>query len=137
MRVDVCALVQYLRARQPALFAALASLPATLQKVHYKRERPVHMVYRRPHVALDNVGHITGLFWAPPFEGPPLLAPHHMDLYFDAYLAYSNAVQEFTTECVAVRCCPWWWSRSPHWHDSPPPPPPSPHTRIPQSNARV
>jgi hypothetical protein len=91
---------QYLRARQPALFSALASLPCTLEKVHYKRERPVHMVYRRPHVALDNVGHVTGLFWAPPFEGPPMLSPHHMDLYFDAYIAFNDAVQEFASEYV-------------------------------------
>jgi hypothetical protein len=45
----------------------LAVLHPTLQ-VHYKRANPVHLVYRRPHVSLDNLGRVNGLFWAPPFE---------------------------------------------------------------------
>jgi hypothetical protein len=47
-----------MRAHHPELFRALVTIPATFQKIHYKRSQPVHMVYRRPHLALDSNSNI-------------------------------------------------------------------------------
>ena len=93
-----------LRHVDPCAFAVLAQVPATFQKVHYQRERPVHMVYRRPHFAVSPEpwssgphamaqklpGPLTGVFWAPPFEGPLRVHPGWVDAYFDAYSAWAR-----------------------------------------------
>ncbi len=54
--------MQYIRQKDKAMFDALVSLPCTLQKVHYRRANPVHMVYRRPHIAVDDCGEIKYAF---------------------------------------------------------------------------
>lgn len=127
----------------PQHFLALATLPTTFQKVHYRRSQPAHIVMERPvfalnryHMAMDaraagttagtsaaegRVGgagptsglsfagsaaaqpwsleaaaaaaspdgslapYVTGIFWAPPFEGPLRLAPEDLPRYYAAY----------------------------------------------------
>lgn len=99
--VDAVAAAEALRACDPRSFVTLASVPVTLQKIHYSRERPAHMLYRRPAVAVaapaamgfelggaaDDAsdddwaraaaaaGPVTTVSWAPPFEGA-LRVPH-------------------------------------------------------------
>ena len=50
--VDAVAAGEALREVDPRAFVALATVPVTLQKIHYKREHPAHMVYRRPALAV-------------------------------------------------------------------------------------
>ena len=89
---------QYLRHEKPEIFHTLATVPHTLQKIHYHRDYPVHMVYRRPHIALSSYGDISSIFWAPPFEGPLKVAPQYVDKYFDAYIAFGQAMQTLADE---------------------------------------
>ena len=63
------------------------------QKVHYARERPVHMVYARPCFALSAAWHnptLTGVFWAPPFEGPLRVPEADVAPYFAAYASFAS-----------------------------------------------
>ncbi len=43
----------------------------------------------------------SSVFWAPPFEGPLAVAPDMVDLYFDAYVAFGNAIEALSHECVS------------------------------------
>ncbi len=46
------------RTKRPEMFETLSKIPATFQKVHLDRARPVIMVYRRPHIVLDARGSV-------------------------------------------------------------------------------
>jgi hypothetical protein len=46
--------------------------------------------------------HIYILLFALLVQGPPLLAPHHMEDYFAAYLAYWDTMQAFDSECESL-----------------------------------
>ena len=66
------------------LFQVLALVPATFEKIHFDRAWPVYMRYRRPHIAVNDQTQITGIFWAPQFEGtvePHILAVTWLDFY--------------------------------------------------------
>lgn len=56
--LDGYRVAEYVRSVSPSLFHTLATVPCTLQKIHYNRDVPVHMVYRRPHVSLNSCGDI-------------------------------------------------------------------------------
>lgn len=58
------------RDKFPVDFENLTQIPATFQKVHFDRKRPVCMIYQRPHIVVNEHKQITGVNWAPPFEGP-------------------------------------------------------------------
>jgi hypothetical protein len=95
---DVVAAADALREVNPRAFVTLATVPLTLQKVHYRRSQPAHMVYRRPMIAVESegalgaalgaalgrgsslseadwaraahaAGEVRSVSWAPPFEG--------------------------------------------------------------------
>ncbi len=86
--------------RQPAHFKTLVRTNATFQKIHYDRQVPVHIVRRRPHITVAEPfqsgdgtaaaapAEITGLYWAPPFEGPLSIPPADVPLYYEAYAAF-------------------------------------------------
>ena len=42
------------RQQYPHYFDVLTKIPATFQKIHMDRERPVCMVYQRPHIVLNH-----------------------------------------------------------------------------------
>ncbi len=58
------------REKFPIDFENLTEIPATFQKIHFNRNRPVCMIYQRPHIVVNGHKQITGINWAPPFEGP-------------------------------------------------------------------
>lgn len=117
--VDALDAGEQLRARDPDAFATLARVPGTFQKVHYARDRPVHMVTQRTVFATSRawqpdgavaaaaesgggcaaanaamLGPLTGVFWAPPFEGP-LRVPHRdVAPYYRAYAAFAQLLAE-------------------------------------------
>jgi len=91
--VDAVAAAEALRATNPAAFDTLTQVPATFQKIHYDRPDPVHLVYRRPHIAVNHAGDVVGVFWAPSFEGPLLAAPERVPEYFLAYRAFANILE--------------------------------------------
>lgn len=50
--LDLSAVAEALRRADPRAFVTLATVPVTLQKVHYAREEPAHMIYRRPAISV-------------------------------------------------------------------------------------
>jgi gamma-butyrobetaine dioxygenase len=98
--MDGLAAARDFAAAHRAAFDALARLPTTFQKVHYARDTPAHIVARRPIFAVDayltaraGAGAppvVTGLFWAPPFEGPLALDASDHAEYYAAYAAWAQ-----------------------------------------------
>ena len=89
---DTFVLAELLREREPEAFATLVRVCATFQKSHAERENPAQMLYQRPHIVTDNGsadGHVTSVFWSPPFEGPLDVAPEDVTGYYAAYDAFS------------------------------------------------
>mmetsp|Transcript_69604 Transcript_69604/g.112930 ORF Transcript_69604/g.112930 Transcript_69604/m.112930 type:complete len:246 (-) Transcript_69604:6-743(-) len=91
--VDGFAAAEKLRSTNPDAFKTLTEIPATFQKIHYDRAEPVHLVYRRPHISLNNDGEVIGVFWAPSFEGALLAPRERVPEYFRAYRAFANILE--------------------------------------------
>jgi alpha-ketoglutarate-dependent taurine dioxygenase len=96
--VDAFAAAETLRTTNPAAFDTLTQVPATFQKIHYDRAEPVHLVYRRPHIAVNHAGDVVSVFWSPAFEGPLLAAPERVQEYFFAYRTFANILEGRTRE---------------------------------------
>mmetsp|Transcript_17189 Transcript_17189/g.40457 ORF Transcript_17189/g.40457 Transcript_17189/m.40457 type:complete len:472 (-) Transcript_17189:44-1459(-) len=92
--MDYVAVLEELRAVHPDAFAVLSRVAATFQKVHYERERPVDLVYQRPHIWLNDAGDIIGGAWAPSFEGPPRLPARDAQAYYEAYHVLAGMLED-------------------------------------------
>jgi alpha-ketoglutarate-dependent taurine dioxygenase len=115
--VDGFFAAEELRRRDPAAFATLTRVPATFQKVHYDRASPVHIVAQKPHITVDRsllprrvtgsggpasssdveaaaAGDITGVSWAPQFEGPLRVPAADVDEYYAAYAAFAHVLRD-------------------------------------------
>ena len=95
--IDAFAAAERLRARSPAAFEVLSSVPATFLKDHSRRARPVLLSYRRPHIALEpRTRRVVGAFWSPPFEGPLLadgLSAAAVGEYYRAYQLFHDEIR--------------------------------------------
>ena len=91
--VDAVAVAETLRLVDPEAFHVLTKVPATFQKIHYDRPEPVHLVYRRPHISVNNAGDVIGVFWAPSFEGALLVPRERVCEYFRAYRKFANLLE--------------------------------------------
>jgi alpha-ketoglutarate-dependent taurine dioxygenase len=87
--LDGLAAGEALRASAPAAFATLARVPATFQKVHYARAEPAHMEAQRPIFTLGAGGALTGVTWAPQFEGPLRVPAEDVAPFFEAYAQFA------------------------------------------------
>lgn len=56
---------QRLRSCKPRSFATLCELPNTFQKVHYKRDKPVHIVYQRHHIVVNHLQQVRSCVLSP------------------------------------------------------------------------
>jgi hypothetical protein len=61
--LDVFMAAHEFREEYPKHFKALTKLPATFQKIHFNRERPVYMIYQRPHIVLNHLNKIISVNW--------------------------------------------------------------------------
>ena len=77
-------------------FDTLTRVPATFQKVHYKRDRPVDLIYSRCHIHVNKRGEVAAVYWAPAFEGPLRVPPGDVIPYFRAYAAFGSAMHEMS-----------------------------------------
>jgi gamma-butyrobetaine dioxygenase len=68
--LDSFMVVEKFQQEFPKYFDILTKIPATFQKIHFHRSRPVCMIFKRPHIVLNNRGQVMAVNWAPPFEGP-------------------------------------------------------------------
>jgi hypothetical protein len=96
--------LQRLRVSDPEAFRTLTRVPATFQKVHYKRERPVELVFSRCHIHLNKRDEVTAVYWAPPFEGPLRVPAEDVMPYYRAYKAFGQVIADTSkTRCVRSR----------------------------------
>jgi hypothetical protein len=86
---DAFAVARRLRAADPALFRALLRHPVTFSKVHFERQYPASLQYRRPVVVVsqDSAGEpeILSVNWSPQFEAPLHIDPSEAALFYQAY----------------------------------------------------
>lgn len=89
--VDTFQVADDFRAQHPGLFRHLVRIPATFQKIHMNRKRPVCMVYQRPHIVVNNQDQVIAVNWAPPFEGPLRgLSQDDIKSYYESYIVFSR-----------------------------------------------
>jgi hypothetical protein len=50
------------------------------------------MMYRRPHIVIDDTGAVVSVNWSPPFEGPLSVSPDFVEGYYRAYTAFERMV---------------------------------------------
>lgn len=93
------------RAAFPKHFSTLTTTPATFQKVHYDRDRPVHMVYQRPHIQVNHRGEVIAVHWSPPFEGPLRVHPDLVEPYYQAYHRFAKWLQD-SEDVIELRSQP-------------------------------
>lgn len=90
--LDTLPVVEQLKQEHPHHFHTLTRVPATFQKMHFDREKPVVMKYRRPHIAVDHHGKVVAVTWSPPFEGPLCVAEELVEDYYAAYTCFKNLI---------------------------------------------
>lgn len=91
--VDAWHIAEQMRFQHPREFATLTRIPATFQKIHLQRERPVYMKYQRPHIMLGPDDQVTAINWAPPFEGPLSVKEEDVEPYFEAYHLFATLLE--------------------------------------------
>ncbi|GAV03969.1 hypothetical protein RvY_14322 [Ramazzottius varieornatus] len=96
--IDGFDVAEKMRYKFPAEFNVLCSTPVTFEKIHYEREWPVHMRYRRPHIVINDKREITGFFWAPQFEGPFFASEGNVERYYDAYRKLASLIDASPTK---------------------------------------
>ena len=96
---DAFAVARRLRAADPALFRALLKHPVTFSKVHFERQYPASLQYRRPVVVVSRDSpadtaaaqdsadepEIVSVNWSPQFEAPLHIDPSEAALFYRAY----------------------------------------------------
>ncbi|KAK7504865.1 hypothetical protein BaRGS_00003893, partial [Batillaria attramentaria] len=95
---DTFKVAEEFRKTNPAEFAALATIPATFQKIHYGRKSPVHMTFTRPLISLNPQNQIVGVYWEPPHEGPIEVPEEQVEAFYRAHIAFAKAVNSTSTQ---------------------------------------
>ncbi|CAH3028466.1 unnamed protein product, partial [Porites evermanni] len=92
--VDAFEVAKDLRKQFPDDFNNLVRIPATFQKIHFERDYPVKLVYKRPHVVLNPDNEIVAVNWSPAFEGPLFVPEADVEPYFKAYRRFTKLLDE-------------------------------------------
>ncbi|KAK7104337.1 gamma-butyrobetaine dioxygenase-like [Littorina saxatilis] len=92
--VDAFKVANEFRQSHPNEFEALATIPATFQKIHYGRSVPVHMTFTRPLIGLNAEKQIVGVHWEPAHEGPIEVPENRVEDFYRAHIAFAKAVKE-------------------------------------------
>ncbi|CAC5358675.1 E1.14.11.1 [Mytilus coruscus] len=91
--LDVNRVAEEFRIQHPEDFKVLTKNAVTIQKVHYERDWPVDMTYKRPHIKLNDKDEIVAVCWAPPFEAPFSGKLEDVETYYKAYHKFAKAVK--------------------------------------------
>jgi hypothetical protein len=106
---DAFAVARRLFGADPALFRALTRHPVTFSKVHFQRQYPASLHYRRP-VIVVNQEHVTvpgtpasqpdvlSVNWSPQFEAPLHIDPSEAALFYEAYRCFE------AMDCLFIDC---------------------------------
>jgi gamma-butyrobetaine dioxygenase len=92
--LDAMAAAEELRRISPEHFDTLTKCPATF----VKQREGADMIYRRPHIVLDDSADIVSVNWSPPFEGPLSVSPQLVEAYYNAYRAFELMVDNSLPE---------------------------------------
>lgn len=92
--VDSMAAAEELRRVAPEHFDTLAKCSATF----VKQRNGADMIYRRPHIVLDDSQEIVSVNWSPPFEGPLAVSPHLVEAYYRAYGVFERMLDNSLPE---------------------------------------
>lgn len=92
--LDSFHVAEELRKQFPDDFENLVRIPATFQKVHFERDYPVKLIYKRPHIVLNPDKEIVAVNWSPPFEGTLFVPEEDVEPYFKAYRTFTKMLNE-------------------------------------------
>lgn len=92
--LDAFYVAEEFRKQFPKEFDDLVRIPGTFQKIHFERDYPVKLVYKRPHIVLSPDKEIVAVTWAPPFEGPLSVPEEDVEPYYRAYRLFSKLMEE-------------------------------------------
>ena len=84
--IDALAAAEEFRRIAPEHFETLTRCPATF----VKQREGADMVYRRPHIVVDDSEDVVAVNWSPPFEGPLCLPASSVEPYYLAYAAFER-----------------------------------------------
>ncbi|XP_067681467.1 gamma-butyrobetaine dioxygenase-like [Haliotis asinina] len=93
--VDIFHVAETLRTTHPEEFRSLVRIPATFDNTFYTRDVRFHMVYQRPHIALNHDGKIVGVTWHPSMIGPLMTKEEDVEEYYRAYKCMATMVNTF------------------------------------------
>ncbi|XP_069107596.1 gamma-butyrobetaine dioxygenase-like [Argopecten irradians] len=93
--VDLYHIAEMFRMDYPEKFRILTEIPVTFRRIHYKRSNPVHMVYRRPLISLNDENRVINITWHEHQFGPPLVKENNVDEFYLAYQLFARAIKEF------------------------------------------
>lgn len=86
---DAFAVARRLRLADPLLFRSLLRHPVTFSKVHFERQYPASLQYRRPVIVVNQDGaadaDILSVNWSPQFEAPLHINPSEAAQFYEAY----------------------------------------------------
>lgn len=82
---DMFHVAETFREQYPDEFRVLATTPASLDTVHYKREWPVHMEVKRPMFELNDQGDLVGVRYQPHHLAPLHVNEELIEPFYAAY----------------------------------------------------
>ncbi|KAK7504957.1 hypothetical protein BaRGS_00003985 [Batillaria attramentaria] len=93
--VDIFHVAQTFREEHPDDFEVLCEVPFMYETLHYKRDWPVHMRYKRPILSLNDNGDLVGIRWHPQLMGPLQIEEEYIEPFFRAYKKFYSLTQTF------------------------------------------
>ncbi|OWF44526.1 Gamma-butyrobetaine dioxygenase [Mizuhopecten yessoensis] len=93
--VDLYHIAETFRRDFPEEFRLLTQVPFTFTRIHYDRADPVHMILRRPLIALNDENRIINMTWHEHELGPPLVNENNVEEFYQAYQLFSRAINDF------------------------------------------
>jgi gamma-butyrobetaine dioxygenase len=96
--VDGLAVVEKLRKTHPHYFDTLVRVPATFHRINHTWDRPIHMVYKTPHIHLNGHGQVIMMRWSTHHDGPLQVNEEDVEPYYEAYAYLAKAIM-YDKEC--------------------------------------
>ncbi|XP_060073372.1 gamma-butyrobetaine dioxygenase-like [Ylistrum balloti] len=96
--VDMFAVCEEFRETNPEEFKTLCTIPSPFSRDHFSRERPVHLLMKRPVIQLNHDEEIIGIYWNPSAAGVLEIAEDKVTDYYRAYQLFARAISNFHTK---------------------------------------
>ena len=92
--IDAMAAAEEFRRIAPVHFDTMTKVSATF----VKQREGADIIYRRPHIVLDDNSDVVSINWSPPFEGPLCVSPRWVEAYYLAYAAFERMLDNSLPE---------------------------------------